>query len=778
MKKLLLMFCIAITNMVFAERIVFPVSEIGLQTGLNQLTLTQTQTALTTTSTQRFTNIISEIELEKNTIQEQSFTTLNLGGYVRNGEVGDPNLLGKTKLLTPPKGTTIEIRVLSSQYMDISLNTKGFTHPLMPVEPPHRKSDPEVPTLIKNAEAYAKTSFNQRDLVDFVHFGTMRDEEVFRLNISPIQYLPAENIIRVHYHIEFEVIYVGAMHASPKNPAKAPIYKVVSHQMFENSSLSQFMQWKTDQGFDVQVSWYDYSGTTVAQATEFRIDLKNYLWELYSDLETRPDYILFVGDHQQIPAWPHQANFSGQAAHVTDLYYVVYDPDGFLPNIPYGRLPHQTVQTLNNHIEKILATDQMTGNLDHFTRSVQIAGSESTWRWRQQADVTVDYAADNYFNPSYGITSTVIKNPLSDQDHTIAQPSRDAISTGAIFVNYSSHCNQNQWDKTVLRVADAHNLTNRDMYPLMIGNCCISAGFHYDECIGEALVRGYRKGASTYIGATNNTYWHEDFSWSIGPMSQYLSDNPTVVTIDNTGLGAFDRLFSPNYDERSKTMYDIIRNGNITVTLSESWSGPTYYPRMIRYYWEIYHVFGDPSMVPSFGPPQTMSINVDTVIMFTDQEWVIQTVPHARVGFTFNGKLLASAKADEAGVATLVFTEELPIGEAKLVITAGNYSPHIAPITILRYPTSIASPLSEQVGFDVMIRGNGQLHVQINTETPIQATIRLSNAGGQPVRMIASNKTLNAGKNDFYFDMSHLPRGIYICTFFDGKRMISQKIVW
>jgi hypothetical protein len=768
MKKLLLVCLIAMTNLVFAERITFPTPN---SAGKKPVKLSE--------NTEFFSNVISEMDLEKIAIQGQNFTALNLDGYVFSGEIGDPKLPGKARLLNVSKGTTINVRVLSSEYVDISLNSKGFTNPLMPVEPPHRKSATEPPALVKNQEAYSQTSFNQRDLVDLTHFGIMRDRELFRLNINPIQYLPSENIIRVFYHIEFEVIYTEGAPLPKSNPSKAPIYKVVAHRLFEDSDLQKLLQWKTDQGFDVQVAWYDYSGgTSGTAATEFRINLKNYLQELYSNLDTRPDYILFVGDHQQIPAYPSALPYDWWGLdndHITDLYYVTYDPDGFLPDIPYGRLPHQTVQTLNNHIEKILATDQMTGNLDHFTRAVGIAGSEANTRWRAQADVTVDYAANHYFNSSNGITSTTIKNPLSNSDATIIQPSRNAINAGAIFVNYSAHCNWDRWDDNVLRPASAHQLTNTGMYPLMIGNCCISAGFDRSECVGEALVRGEQKGASTYIGGTNSTYWYEDFAWSIGPMTMSQGQNPHTATLETTGLGVYDRLFHPNYNERANDMYQIISYGNKGVFLGTSNSGLA---RMERYYWEIYHVFGDPSMVPSFGFPQVMPADYKDSIVFTEQNLVIHAVPHARVGFTFDGELLASAKADETGIATLYFAEELSLGEAKLVITARNYSPHVAPITILRYPSSIQKPLPEQAGFDVMIRGNGQLHAQINAKTPSRATIRLVNLLGHSVGTIVSNGAVNAGQNDFYFDMNHLPKGLYICTYFDGHRAVSQKVVW
>jgi hypothetical protein len=770
MKKLLPILFIAITNLVFAERITFPTPNSA-----------DTKPVKSSKNTEFISNVISEMDLGKITIQGQNFTAIILEGYVSSGEVGDPNLLGKTRLLTPPKGTTVEVRVLSSEYVDISLNAKGFNYPLMPVEPPHRKSDPQPPALIINAEMYSKTTFNQRDLVDLTHFGTMRDQEVFVLNISPIQYLPSENIIRVHYHIEFEVNFVGTMHTSPKNPARPKIYQIVAHEMFKSSpSLSQFITWKTEKGFEVRVTYTDEIGGTGAT---LRTNIKTYLQNIYDNLETRSDFLLLIGDDQEIPAWASTVTGSYfDNDHITDLYYAEYTGDN-LPDIQYGRLSARNEQHLANQVEKILAMEKMNvPSLDFLGKATFVAGSE-VGSAMTMANTTVNYAANNYWNSTNGVEATVFLSSGWSSGEINGPNFRTSVNEGRGFVNYTAHCDELTWDSySFLNVSHVTNLTNENKYPLMIGNCCLSARFDV-ECIGEALVRAQRKGAVTYIGATNYSYWYEDFQWALGPMAQSVATNPATANMSNTGTGVYDRMWHTILDvpedERAYTAGEIVFWGNMAVQLGSASSQASQIAQGRKYYWEIYHVLGDPSYVQSLKIPQVLNANhLDTLFNSIHNELHIETVPFAYVGFTHNGTLLGGGATDENGLITFVFDEKPPLGQAKLVITAKNHIPHIAPITILANPVSIAKPLPKQTGFDVMISRSGQLHVQINTETPLKATIRLTNSVGQPVRMIVSNETLNVGQNDFYFDMNRLPKGAYICTYSDGNRTLSQKIVW
>ena len=71
----------------------------------------------------------------------------------------------------------------------------------------------------------------------------------------------------------------------------------------------------------------------------------------------------------------------------------------------------------------------------------------------------------------------------------------------------------------------------------MIGNACLTSSYQ-STCFGEELLRAANKGAIGYIGASNSSYWDEDYWWGCGFKSVTL--NPVY---DASKLGSYDRTF-------------------------------------------------------------------------------------------------------------------------------------------------------------------------------------------------------------------------------------------
>ena len=143
----------------------------------------------------------------------------------------------------------------------------------------------------------------------------------------------------------------------------------------------------------------------------------------------------------------------------------------------------------------------------------------------------INYGTDHYFNAAHNLTvhnylygsGTPITSDMSAASAAIISD----ISNGSSFANYTAHCGSSGWSDPAFEVADVAGLQNIDKYGLLVGNCCQSAKFDVPVCFGESLLRAEDKGAIGYIGGSNNTYWDEDYWWSVGNLSLIHICEPT-----------------------------------------------------------------------------------------------------------------------------------------------------------------------------------------------------------------------------------------------------------
>ena len=244
------------------------------------------------------------------------------------------------------------------------------------------------------------------------------------------------------------------------------------------------------------------------------------------------------------------------------------------------------------------------------------------------ADPTMDYVAYYYVNAANGFnTVRYYKNNTSfypsgvtvtgsSQSTSSATALKSYYSVGAGWINYSAHGDSNMWYKPQFTVSDVSRMSNVNMPSVMIGNCCLTNRFNATTCFGEALLRkNSNAGAVIYIGATNSTFWDQDFYWSVG-----LRDNisntmsPSYIAAK---MGTYDRLFHTHGEALSDyavTAGKMLYFGNMSVqnapTASSNWYGTT--AEMKQYYWEIYELMGDPSLMPWLGRAEVLNLTLSS----------------------------------------------------------------------------------------------------------------------------------------------------------------------
>lgn len=306
-------------------------------------------------------------------------------------------------------------------------------------------------------------------------------------------------------------------------------------------------------------------------------------------------------------------------------------------------------------------------------KAVLIAGNDDIWA-PTHLNGQINYVFDNYINTN-SLThnyTTVYKHlyDCSSQAATI----RQEIGAGCGWVNYTAHGSGYGWNEPEFNCAHVASMNNANKYGFMIGNCCLSCTFETPECFAEAVLRAANKGAVGYIGGSDITYWDEDFYWSVGFRST-IDANPTY---NANGLGAYDKLFhthGENHDAWVTSIAGYMTAGNLAVEASSS--------DLKLYYWEVYHLMGDPSLKPYMGIPSNLTVNSDDVLLVGSTNYEVQTVPYAYVALTYNNELVAASFTDASGYANLTFSAIDILGDYELAVSAQNHIQFFKPVQVI-----------------------------------------------------------------------------------------------
>lgn len=354
-----------------------------------------------------------------------------------------------------------------------------------------------------------------------------------------------------HLNEYLKSVFVNYESSSPRAASK---YLIITDPSFE-AGMQQFVTHKISKGFEV-----DMFNTTVTGNTTTTI--KSFIQARYNNPSTKPEYVLFVGDVAQIPAWIG----SGEGTPRTDVNYGQLEGGDYYADVFIGRFSIANTTELQNAINKSIYMENFIGTL---TKKNIYMSSTDNW---QITEGTHNYVINQYFGPAgytnlklytytYGATTQQLINALNDNQ---------------IFAIYSGHGSEYSWaDGPPLSQQQVRSLTN-SWYPYVYSFACVTGSYHLTECFGETWLRT-TNGGSTFYGSSVNSYWDEDDILEKRLFKAMFEDGLTRVT--------------PMFDKAK--IYLVNHYGGVigqgTTTLR---------------YVEMYNLMGDPSMpVVQMGPP-------------------------------------------------------------------------------------------------------------------------------------------------------------------------------
>lgn len=684
------------------------------------------------------------IELQSINTPNGNFTQINNDALAIIFDTGKAQLPTINHLIEMPS-ENLSINIISEKKQIIKLSDYGFFSPIIPAQPSISKStDPKTVPFYYDNNYYNADSLYRKNIAEVEYQGKQRGIGIGLLKINPFAYNPVKNYLEVTYEVELEVVFNTKNinnYKELKNKLYSPFFKfskllnyqdnynkdvitnypityvIIAPQSFA-STLQPFIRWKTEKGYNVVVGYTDVIGTSTT-------NIKNYLQNLYDNTTPSPTFLLLVGDVDGVPAY----NGTTQNSHVTDLYYACYDGlSDYLPDLYYARYSAQNTTQLQNIINKTITYEKYQMPMKSYLDTVvMVAGVDASYS-STYANGQINYGTQNYFNSSNGIYSHTYLYPASANSGTSADMI-SKISHGTGYANYTAHCSSDGWADPSFSISNISSLQNTYKYGLMVGNCCQSSKFEVSECFGEAITRVANKGAVAYIGASDYSYWNEDYYWGVGYRSS-ISANPTY---NSSNLGAYDRVFHTHgepYSDWFITNAEMVHGGNLAVQGSNS--------SMKKYYWEIYHLFGDPSTMNYFSVPDPLSISYDEPLMIGDNSLLVNTEQYTLVALSLNGTLLDAQYSNTNNSVNLTFSDLASDDSLLIVVTKQNKIPYIQKIEVNQQLLALDAKLSNVIEpsssyncFDINI--SPKVIIQnLSTQNLTTLTICYSYANQQP----------------------------------------------
>ncbi len=401
-------------------------------------------------------------------------------------------------------------------------------------------------SLFKSMTAYPRAEYQVAEV------GSVRGQKLFQVTLYPAQYVGGLNEMKITRSYQVEV---GKPTAQKVGDAEGIVF-VVGNKFKGASSLEAYKAKKASLGLDV--AQIDAGSMT---AEQIRAKIK----ALYAS-KPHFKYVVVVGDSSDVPA---KAN-SGING-ITDHFYGCVDTDNYTtdigtPDLFVGRIAVASVAQLDTVLLKY--TRYIDGDFASRGWMGQASFLATNDQW-ELAEATHNYAIDSYTS-ARGYTGNFPAATQTGGDRLYAithqadnRDVMDQIGKGRAIIDYSGHGANTFWDAPRVSQSDVRSLTHSSL-PFVISNACITGDFRVAESFAETWQR-HEWGAVMFWGSMDNTYWDED---------------------DILEKKMFDGIF-----KAGKLAFGPIAHYALTEH-ARHYGGQG----RSNYYWETYHMFGDPSI--------------------------------------------------------------------------------------------------------------------------------------------------------------------------------------
>lgn len=632
----------------------------------------------------------SDLSFEK----KAGYDMINLAEAHLLNHAGEPALPVKNIYVALPSDIQVSgLELVSFNTQEVSGKYRIF--PAQPPVPAGMDIKPG-PFIQPKAGIYNSSQPYPKDIISYVGTGWMGGQKIAILQVSPVQYIPAQGVVKLYDRIEFNLITrtvtpsPQVIHRTPmaqktydkilkdlvinpedignNNDNKLPTGNNLEYLIITGdelvSSFQPLAEWKTQKGIPAAIrttSWINanYSGRDLPEK------IRNYIKIAYQDSGTV--WVLLGGDTDIIPCRYAFINFETLSEYIpSDLYYSDldgnwdYDNDGIygepedsldmFPDVFVGRAPVIDVPQAERFVNKVF-TYSKTPSLGYQLKGLFLA---SFWDANTDAGIAKDMIIDRYIPEGFGPVIRLYQS-LGNLN---ALAARDSLNRGFNLVNHCGHANYDVMSTgpDYLYSSQFDGLTNAPKFTgVLFSTGCWPAAIDY-PCIAESFVNS-PNGGGFFVG--NSRYgWYTPYFPGYG--SGELFDQAffsAVFSKSEPRLGAAVASSQMLYAADARQVND--------------------------YRWICFELIllGDPEMSLWTDDPKTLSVYYPDTIVVGESQFTVsvrdqdQPVKNALVCISKGNEVYASGWSGADGQVSFTV---LPAsaGNLSVTVTAPNFLPY------------------------------------------------------------------------------------------------------
>jgi len=471
-------------------------------------------------------------------------------------------------------------------------------------------------------------------------------------------------------------------------------YIVVSRTRFD-SQVQEFVDWKTQQGYGVEVITLEDLGYTNPNSDPAMDATKDFIQNAYETWPEPPEFVLLVGDiASSTPAGSIYTKkfynyFYSQGNMFYDQWYGYLEGSDLFADVMVGRIPDTNQARMAFQLSKTVDYEKepyINGSWQK--NALMTLRTYHGWWYPDEVDdaitETKEYVSDLMTDWGMNVTDKFQADGTSSQIIPV-------VNQGLTFYNYrGSSCSSTDWNGS-FHSYDVQYLNNSKKLGIWTVLSCSSGNFDNNTCTGEELLRHGQstpnnpKGAVAFIGSQAYT--------------SYLFNNPL-----------------------DKGFYHAWTDSGISILGAALLSGKIYAwnnsPGISQAKRESgmkeYTILGDPSLQVWTDVPTGIDVSASQWVVATGTQTPIEIsvasasstpIPSALVCLWMGDDVYTYGYTDASGTVTLTVD---PVSEGNISVTVTGYNriPYIGTITATGSPipkTPVNVSISIQGGSDTVL---------------------------------------------------------------------------